>query len=237
MWWLRRDESWLQCLITGMKFLRQKILTFNKNFKCCVVLNSKIYACIHSMIEQDMYQHHSIEDSYKHLSVYWQSWLRCLESSMHTNQPMAIKGADISNIRKVRYIVCVCVFLYTTNSAVSAHFPCTLSWQICYWDLWRLKIKLLNRLGICTSVHTHARYVQYRVKRSVDAFTLVSVDNLDFVHSHARVYCGKQQSSWHGTTVQVVQLQPTRLVDTCSPSRLTCRDYYKQWNLYTTWTT
>ena len=78
---------------------------------------------------------------------------------------------------------------------------------------------------------THARYVQYRVKRSVergvikdspqDAFTLVSADNLDFVHSHARVYCGKQQSSWHGTTVQVVQLQPTRLVDTCSPSRLT----------------
>jgi len=38
-----------------------------------------------------------------------------------------------------------------------------------------------------------------------DAFTLVSADNLDFVHGHARVYCGKQQRSWHGTTVQVVQ--------------------------------
>lgn len=45
------------------------------------------------------------------------------------------------------------------------------------------------------------------------AFTVVSTDNLDYVHSYAQVYCGKQQSSWHGTTVQVVQPQPT-IVDT-----------------------
>jgi len=29
-------------------------------------------------------------------------------------------------------------------------------------------IKLFNCLGICTSADTHARYVQYRVKKSVD---------------------------------------------------------------------
>ena len=46
-----------------------------------------------------------------------------------------------------------------------------------------------------------------------DAFTLVSIDNLDFIHGHARVYCGKQQLSWHGTTVQIVQPQPTHLTD------------------------
>ena len=54
-----------------------------------------------------------------------------------------------------------------------------------------------------------------------NAFTLVSVDNLDYIHSYARVYCGKQQSSWHGTTMQIVQPQPTGLVDTCILSRET----------------
>ena len=54
-----------------------------------------------------------------------------------------------------------------------------------------------------------------------DAFTLVSPDNLDFVHSYAGVYCEKQQLSWHGTTVQVVQARPSRLIDTSSPSSQT----------------
>ena len=46
-----------------------------------------------------------------------------------------------------------------------------------------------------------------------NAFTVASADNLDFVHSYARIYCGKQQSSWHGTTVLLVQPQPSTLLD------------------------
>ena len=45
------------------------------------------------------------------------------------------------------------------------------------------------------------------------AFTVVSADNLNYVHSYARVYCGKHQSSWHGTTVQVVQPRPSNTYD------------------------
>ena len=33
----------------------------------------------------------------------------------------------------------------------------------------------------------------------------MSVDNIDFQNSYSHVFCGKQKSSWHGTTVQVVQ--------------------------------
>ena len=46
-----------------------------------------------------------------------------------------------------------------------------------------------------------------------DAFLLASADNLDYIHSYARIYCSNQQNSWHGTTVQLVQPQPSTLVD------------------------
>ena len=46
-----------------------------------------------------------------------------------------------------------------------------------------------------------------------NAFVVASADNLDYIHSYTGVYCGNQQSSWHGTTVQLVQPQPSKLVD------------------------
>ena len=79
-------------------------------------------------------------------------------------------------------------------------------------------IRTLNRLGVCSSADTLARFRQH--KRSSceyarlrhlakDAFTVISADNLDFLHSFSRVFCGNQKASWHGTTVQVVQPLPS----------------------------
>ena len=79
-------------------------------------------------------------------------------------------------------------------------------------------IRMLNRLGACSSADTLARVIQYRVeereKRGVEQdcnpneITIISVDNIDFLHNYAQVYCGAQTSSWHGPTVQAVQPKP-----------------------------
>ena len=44
---------------------------------------------------------------------------------------------------------------------------------------------------------------------SHDTFTVVSADNIDFMHSYVRIFCGHQRSSWHGTTVQAIQPLPS----------------------------
>ena len=46
-----------------------------------------------------------------------------------------------------------------------------------------------------------------------NTLTFFSIDNLDFIHSFARVYCGNQVTSWHGTTVQAAQPQPSRVLE------------------------
>ena len=79
-------------------------------------------------------------------------------------------------------------------------------------------IQLLNRLGSCASSNTLARFIQHKVsafneKKGKDlnpqSFTVISADNIDFLHSYARVFGGSQVSSWHGTTVQAVQPLPS----------------------------
>ena len=42
-----------------------------------------------------------------------------------------------------------------------------------------------------------------------EAFDMVTIDNLDFIHSFARIYSGKLQLSWHGTTIQIVIPRPS----------------------------
>ena len=79
-------------------------------------------------------------------------------------------------------------------------------------------IHALNKLGICSSLDTLQRHIQSKIgptKRhpcsgflNSSTFTVVSVDNIDFLHSFARVFKGSSNSSWHGTNVQLVQPLP-----------------------------
>lgn len=126
-------------------------------------------------------------------------------------------------IRRIRRFYCLCALLFCTNSTCS--FPIhTLLTDIieCCGGSSRL-IKLLNRLGVCASSETHRRYMQYQIERlfengpmtryPVNTLTFFSIDNLDFIHSFARVYCGNQATSWHGTTVMASQPQPSKALE------------------------
>lgn len=91
-------------------------------------------------------------------------------------------------------------------------------------------MKILNRLGICSSSDTLARCIQHRVTEretkgpeqecSRDSITFILADNIDFLHSYAQVFCGNQSSSWHGTTVQAVQPSPSLKLDSPSTPEL-----------------
>ena len=88
-----------------------------------------------------------------------------------------------------------------------------------YWLImtyWKVKgglqlqiIRILNHFGSCASSDTSQIYLaQSKVNEQFkfQSFTIVSAGNIDFQLSFTRVFCGKQTSSRHGTSIQAVQL-------------------------------
>ena len=82
----------------------------------------------------------------------------------------------------------------------------------------RQLLRILNRLGCTSSPDTHDRFVtqhaEARCQKQIwdeipkNVFTVASVDNFDMLQSYSAVYCGDQQRSYHGTTIQLVQPSP-----------------------------
>lgn len=76
-------------------------------------------------------------------------------------------------------------------------------------------VKVLNWRGVCLSADTLARFIQHKQSTSdqhqfkhilKDVFIVVTADNLDFMHSFARVFCGYQKSSTTCTSCTAVTI-------------------------------
>ena len=122
------------------------------------------------------------------------------------------------HVKKIRRFFILCTILFSTDDRCSIPMHTLITDLIESQGGSSVLVRILNRLGVCSSADTLARFVQFKRNTSdqhhfkhlsKDAFTVVSADNLDFMHSFARVFGGHQTSSWHGTTVQVAQPLPS----------------------------
>ena len=121
------------------------------------------------------------------------------------------------HIKKIRRLFLICLILFITDDRCSFPLHTLITDIVESQGGSALLIKILNRLGVCVSSDTLSRFIEHKVKTSdfktnglaEDSFTIISTDNLDFLHSYAQVYQGNQKSSWHGTTIQAVQPIPS----------------------------
>ena len=80
-------------------------------------------------------------------------------------------------------------------------------------------IKIRNRLGCVASPDTHDRFATSHAvhQRTTDVwahispsvFTIASVDNFNMLQNHSAVHTGNHNCSFRGTTVQLVQPNPS----------------------------
>ena len=119
--------------------------------------------------------------------------------------------------KKVRRFFLLCIILFCTDGKCSMPLHTLLADSTESQGGSTLLLRLLNRLGVCASADTLARFIQFKVTNfssdklkhlKPDGFATVSADNIDFLHSCAHVFCRNHISSWHGTSVQAVQPLP-----------------------------
>ena len=199
----------------------------------CQNINSKLHTQVNKLIKSDSVQPHKIEQFDVDEFVddldptIWKAVCLLTQSS----------NKKLNYVRKIRTVFTLCQIFFTMNRQCSfpLHTLIADAIEVCGGSI-RLKT-LLNRLGVCASTETHARYIQYRVEirqregplagHMLDCPIIVSADNLDYQQSYSRVYSGNQSISWHGTTVQITlsnSQRPTPMETGADIPQPTCRN-------------
>ena len=106
-------------------------------------------------------------------------------------------NSQVHHIKKVRCFFLLCVLMFITDDRCSMPMHTLMTDLIESQGGSSVLIRILNRLGLCSSADTLARFIQHKRTSSDyhcfkhltnDAFTIVSADNLDFLHSFSRVW-------------------------------------------------
>ena len=119
---------------------------------------------------------------------------------------------------QIRQVYAICVLLFCTNNLCSMPLHVLLTESVlCHGGSLEL-VKVLNRVGAVASFDTcnrlATRVVQQQILRGIkpelspNTLTVVSIDNIDILQSHAMVSSVDATRSWHGTSVQCVQPLP-----------------------------
>ena len=156
----------------------------------------------------------------------------CSLTTSISEKRRTFRSSDINSptcqTKKIQRLFILCTILFCTDDRCSYPMHTLLTDVIDGQGGSALLIKVLNKMGVCSSSDTLSRFINHISNNScllsnkaliTESFAIVSADNLDYLHSYARVCKHNQKSSWHGTTVQFVQPTPSLSLANVSPRK------------------
>ena len=150
--------------------------------------------------------------------IVWNAICILTQSATDRCKTSSTQSESYNNVKKIRRLFILCQIMFCIDKTCYMPFHVLNADLIdCYGGSAEL-IKIFNRLGVCVSNDTLLRHIQQNVQQmkskgilqglDPDIITVFTLDNIDFLHSHAQVFAGNQHLSWHGTTIQAVQANP-----------------------------
>ena len=172
-------------------------------------LNSRIHSQIRTLLTNDTtspFEYDSVDIDKLIADTDEKLWEAiCLLTRSVSERRGKSKACDptsaIYHTKKVRRFFLLCMLLFCTDDRCSLPLHTLVTDIVDSQGGSALLVKILNRLGVCSSIDTLYRFIQHKVDSldikqnqymDPESFTIISADNIDFLHSYARVFRGNR---------------------------------------------